>query len=92
MIYAATLGRMSGRLDEATARRHGRVLTSVGLPTAYQAGTAAWPRLRSAMMVDKKTRSARLRFVVLDGLARPSIFTDPAEELLERAYQEVCPS
>ncbi|HLX49309.1 MAG TPA: 3-dehydroquinate synthase [Streptosporangiaceae bacterium] len=92
MIYAAALGRMSGRLDEATARRHGSVLASVGLPTAYQAGAGAWPRLRSAMAVDKKTRNARLRFVVLDGLAKPGIFADPAEDLLEQAYQEVCPS
>jgi 3-dehydroquinate synthase len=92
MMYAAALGRMAGRLDEATARRHGSVLASVGLPTAYRAGAAAWPRLRSAMAVDKKTRSARLRFVVLDGLAKPGILRDPAEDLLERAYREVCPS
>jgi 3-dehydroquinate synthase len=89
MVYVAALGRMSGRLDEATAQRHASVLTSVGLPTAYKAG--AWPQLRAAMAVDKKTRGARLRFVVLDGLAKPGILADPAEELLERAYQEVCP-
>jgi 3-dehydroquinate synthase len=39
--------------------------------------------------VDKKTRGARLRFVVLDGLANPVILDNPAEELLEQAYQEV---
>jgi 3-dehydroquinate synthase len=39
--------------------------------------------------VDKKARGARLRLVVLDGLARPSILDDPPEELLQRAYQEV---
>ena len=90
MTYAAELGRRSGRLDDQTARRHASVLTAVGLPTAYRAG--AWPQLRSAMAVDKKTRGSRLRFVVLDGLARPGVLADPAEELLEQAYQEVCPS
>jgi 3-dehydroquinate synthase len=90
MTYAAELGRISGRLDDQTARRHRSVLAAVGLPTAYRAG--AWPRLRSAMAVDKKARGSRLRFVVLDGLARPGVLADPAEELLERAYQEVCPS
>jgi 3-dehydroquinate synthase len=42
------------------------------------------------MAVDKKTREARLRFVVLDGLAQPAIFEAPPEELLEQAYLEVC--
>ena len=87
MTYAAELGRRAGRLDDRTAARHREVLTAVGLPTTYRPG--AWPRLRAAMTVDKKTRSARLRFVVLDGLARPAILASPAEDLLEQAYQEV---
>ena len=87
MAYAAELGRLTGRLDDPTARRHREVLTAVGLPTRYQ--PAAWPQLRSAMGVDKKARGSRLRFVVLDGLARPGVLSDPAEELLEQAYQEV---
>jgi len=64
------------------------VLTAVGLPTRYRPD--AWPELRPAMGVDKKSRGSRLRLVVLDGLARPGMLADPAEELLERAYQEVC--
>jgi 3-dehydroquinate synthase len=53
----------------------------------YAAG--AWPDLLDAMRVDKKARGARLRFVVLDGLARPSILDGPAEDLLASAYEEV---
>jgi 3-dehydroquinate synthase len=87
MCFAAALGRLAGRLDAPTAQRHRSVLTAVGLPVRYRAG--AWPALRSAMAVDKKTRAARLRFVVLDGLARPAIMADPPEELLEVAYAEV---
>src|SRR5579859_4973305 len=44
MVYAATLGRLAGRLDDATAARHREVLASVGLPTRYPGG--AWPQLR----------------------------------------------
>ncbi len=63
------------------------MLRSVGLPVRYRPG--AWPQLREAMAVDKKTRAAGLRLVVLDGLARPGILAAPAEDLLARAYAEV---
>jgi 3-dehydroquinate synthase len=63
------------------------VLASVGLPTAYR--PQAWPALREAMSVDKKARGARLRLVVLDGLARPGILDHPSEQLLRQAYHEV---
>jgi 3-dehydroquinate synthase len=39
--------------------------------------------------VDKKARGSVLRLVVLDGLARPAILADPAEELLRTAWAEV---
>jgi 3-dehydroquinate synthase len=87
MVYAAELGRLVGRLDAATLHRHRRILTGAGLPTSYLA--SAWPALRKAMSVDKKARGAVLRFVVLEGPARPVILTDPPEDLLERAYAEV---
>jgi 3-dehydroquinate synthase len=87
MVYAAELARLAGRLDQETTAMHRAVLASVGLPTAYRPG--AWPDLRAAMGVDKKARGARLRLVVLDGLARPSILDGPSEELLWQAYREV---
>jgi len=88
MVFAAAVARLAGRLDAATADRHRRVLTAVGLPAGYRAD--AWPELRDAMAVDKKARGARLRLVVLDGLGRPGILDNPPEELLEQAYAEVC--
>ena len=87
MVYVAELARLAGRLAPDLAAMHRTMLASVGLPTAYPAG--AWPSLRAAMGVDKKARGARLRFVVLDGLARPGILDDPPEDLLRQAYQEV---
>jgi 3-dehydroquinate synthase len=87
MVYVAELARLAGRLDQRTCELHRTVLASVGLPTAYRAGL--WPSLRAAMGVDKKARGARLRFVVLDALARPSILDDPPAELLQQAYREV---
>ncbi len=87
LAYAAALGRLAGRLDDATAARHTAVLDALGLPTTYPA--EAWPALLEAMRVDKKSRGDRLRFVVLDGLAQPGVLTDPDPDLLVAAYAAV---
>jgi 3-dehydroquinate synthase len=87
MVYAAELSRLAGHLGSEDTERHRRVLTSVGLPTNYL--PHRWPELRDAMAVDKKSRGARLRFVVLDEPGRPVILDDPAEDLLAAAYKEV---
>ncbi len=87
MVYAAELALLAGRLDPSAVHRHRRVLTAVGLPTTFLPG--AWPALREARGVDKKSRGARLRFVVLAGPGRPAILDGPPEDMLARAYQEV---
>ena len=87
MVYAAELARLAGRLDGAAVDRHRTVLAACGLPTAYVSG--AWPALREAMAIDKKARGARLRFVILEDIARPFILDGPPEDLLRGAYQEV---
>jgi 3-dehydroquinate synthase len=85
LVFAAELARGAGRLDDATADRHRDVLASVGLPTRYEAG--ALPELIEYMRVDKKSRGALLRFVVLDGLARPGRLEGPSAEELAAAYE-----
>ena len=87
MVFAAELSRLAGRLDDATAQRHRTVLRSIGLPTRYDPD--ALPELLDAMRNDKKTRSGVLRFVVLDGLAKPGRLADPDPELLAGAYAAV---
>jgi 3-dehydroquinate synthase len=87
MVFAAELGRLAGRLDDATADRHRAVLESVGLPLTYKAD--AWPKLLEAMKLDKKSRADRLRFIVLDGLGKPAILEAPDPSLLVAAYAEV---
>jgi 3-dehydroquinate synthase len=87
MVFVAELARLAGRLDDATADRHRDLLGSLGLPTRYRAD--AWPQLYEAMRVDKKARGDRLRFVVLDGLARPGVLEGPDPQLLAAAFAEV---
>jgi 3-dehydroquinate synthase len=87
LVYAAELARLAGRLDDGLVHRHRDVLGSLGLPTAYRGDQ--WPAVRGAMRVDKKARGDLLRFVVLDGLARPGLLEGPDEALLEGAYAKV---
>ena len=89
MMFVAELARLAGRLDEATTERHRSVLELVGLPTTYRG--ADWSTLHNAMKVDKKSRGDQLRFVVLDGVARPSILTAPDPALLTAAFAEITP-
>ena len=86
--FAAELGRLAGRLDDDTAERHRAVLTSLGLPVGYDAD--ALPQLIEYMAGDKKTRAGVLRFVVLDGLAKPGRLVGPDPGLLVTAYAGVC--
>jgi 3-dehydroquinate synthase len=87
LVFAAELARLAGRLDDATADRHRSVLTSLGLPVAYD--PAALPQLMEGMRVDKKNRSGVLRFVVLDGLAKPGRLEGPDPALIAAAYSAV---
>ncbi|MER7924671.1 MULTISPECIES: 3-dehydroquinate synthase [unclassified Streptomyces] len=87
MHFAAELGRLAGRLDDATADRHRTVLASVGLPLSYRYDQ--WPKLLETMKVDKKSRGDLLRFIVLDGLAKPTVLEGPDPAVLLAAYGEV---
>ncbi|MGA6162300.1 3-dehydroquinate synthase [Amycolatopsis magusensis] len=87
LVFAAELARLAGRLDDDTADRHAAVLRLLGLPTTYDAD--ALPQLLEGMRTDKKTRSGMLRFVVLDGLAKPGRLEGPDPALLAAAYSAV---
>ncbi|HZC26818.1 MAG TPA: 3-dehydroquinate synthase [Actinopolymorphaceae bacterium] len=87
LAYVAELARLAGRLDAATASRHGGILASLGLPVAYPPGR--WTELLAGMRVDKKARGEVVRFVVLDGLAKPGVLEGPDPKLMRAAYDAI---
>jgi 3-dehydroquinate synthase len=87
MVYVAELARLAGRLGDDEAERHETVLSSVGLPTRFTG--ASFEELLATMRVDKKSRGSQLRFVVLEGIARPAILADPPDDLLRAAYEHL---
>ena len=92
MVFVAEVARLTGHLDDETAARHTAVLSGVGLPTRLTPGPddrLSFEEVLGTMRVDKKARGAQLRLVVLDGLARPAILTDPDEQVLRAAYDQV---
>ena len=86
-MFAAELARLAGRLDDETADRHKSILELVGLPTTYDPD--AFADLLQGMAGDKKNRSGVLRFVVLDGLAKPGRLEGPDPSLIAAAYSAV---
>ncbi|MGB8388398.1 3-dehydroquinate synthase [Mycobacterium sp.] len=84
LVFAAELARLTGRLDDDTAQRHRTILSALGLPVSYDAD--ALPELLEHMAGDKKSRAGVLRFVVLDGLAKPGRLAGPDPSLLAAAY------
>ena len=87
LVFAAELGRLAGRLDDATADRHRTILESVGLPVTYD--EHAFADLLKGMQTDKKNRAGLLLFVVLDGLAKPGRLEGPDPALLVAAFSAV---
>lgn len=87
MMFAAELARSVGRLSDADADRHRSILDSLGLPVTYRKDR--WQGLLDGMRRDKKSRGDLLRFVVLDGVAKPGILDVPDTSLLFAAYQEI---
>lgn len=97
MVFVAEVARRSGHIDDALAARHAGVLDAVGLPTwLTHTRVAGWELVAhpfeeflATMRVDKKARGAHLRFVVLDGLARPVTVMDPSPDDLRAAFEKV---
>jgi 3-dehydroquinate synthase len=86
LVFAAELAARAGLLTREDVERHRALLEAMGLPTSY---SGDWAALQAVMRVDKKARGASLRFVVLDGLGRPRILTDPEQAWLDAAWAAV---
>ncbi|WP_340540060.1 3-dehydroquinate synthase [Nocardioides sp. GXZ039] len=86
-VYVAELAHRAADLPADVVERHRTAFARVGLPVTY-AG-ASFEDLLATMRVDKKSRGAVLRFVVLDDVGRPRILAGPSEEHLRAAYEAI---
>ena len=87
MVFAAELASLAGKLDPSVVDRHRSILKSLTLPIDYPVGR--WQTLLATMQRDKKARAGMLRFIVLEGVGKPTTLAGPEEPMLFAAYQEV---
>lgn len=87
MMFVANLSLLAGRLDQATVDRHRNILNGVGLPVTYNRGT--FDQLHEAMRIDKKSRGAKLRFIILEQVGQPAILEGPDSALLIAAHSKL---
>jgi 3-dehydroquinate synthase len=87
MMFAAELSRLTRNLSDDAVERTRRILSSLSLPTTYPLGR--WKTLLATMQRDKKARAGMLRFIVLDGVGRPTVLNGPDDSLLLLAYQNI---
>ncbi len=82
MVAAARLSNALGLLDAKSANKVESIVARYGLPTRL--GELDAEALYEAMFTDKKWQRGRSRFVLLEGIGKPTIVNDvPAEAVIE---------
>lgn len=88
LAAAARLSARLGLIQPADVARAEKVLAAHHLPVRLRSPLAI-PALMNAMQHDKKVRSGRLRFVVLNALGQASTRADVDPALVEQVWREI---
>ena len=89
MVFMAEVSHRLLGLDADALRRHRDVLSSLELPTTYDA--AGYDELREIMGRDKKARGSRLRVVGLTRIGHVELIEGPDEQVLREAFATLHP-
>lgn len=90
MLAACNMSLRLGLLEPSVVQRVQALLTRFGLPTVM--ATAIEPdRILDAVRYDKKVRSGKEQFVVLEAVGRPVVRDDVPESLVREAYESLLP-
>jgi 3-dehydroquinate synthase len=88
MMAACRLSAARGLLDAAAVERVERLLASLGLPCALR-DPPPLDDILGCIRKDKKAVSARVRFVLLEGVGRPVVCDDVSDEEIRAAYDSL---
>lgn len=87
LVFAAELSNLLGKLGSEIVDQHRVLLKKYELPVAYNAGE--FQKLLDLMSSDKKVRGSNLRFIGLEGVAKPIWLEDVTNDELARAYERI---
>lgn len=87
MIYAAELAGAQGILKKEVVQKHRDIVNIFNLPTKYKKKN--FKKLIEIMAIDKKSRSGKLRFVVLEDIAKPTRLENPTFKVLNQAWEKI---
>ncbi len=85
MTGAARISERMGLIDEDVVARQADLLRAFGLP--LQASGLASSAVMDAMLLDKKVRGGRPRFVLLQGIGRAAVSDEVEERVVEEAVR-----
>ena len=87
LVYAAELALARGLISQADLDLHRSILSSYGLPVAYD--RQAWQKLAPLLALDKKARGNTIRFVALNGIGSTIRLEDLTSAELDAAYERI---
>lgn len=87
LVFAAELSHSLCDLPTAIVDSHRKLLAKFGLPITYSA--EKWDALLEFMRLDKKVRSASLRFIGISEVGRPQWLENVQDEKLAQTYERI---
>ena len=88
MLAATWISHELGMLDAEIPKRLEKLLGQTGLPTALTEPISA-DSIVDTIKLDKKARSGRVEFVLLEGIGQPVMRSDVHESLIRKSFEEL---
>lgn len=89
MLAACRISAERGIADEGLCDRLGALLTRLGLPSVLDKSPPPIEEILESIRRDKKVRSGRVRFVLLEGVGKPRICDDVSDGEIRAAYDSL---
>ena len=87
LVFAAELSQILRGLDQEVVIEHREILESFNLPISYP--KSRFQNLLKNMQVDKKVKNGRIRFIGLDGIAKPVWLEEVSKADIAKAYERI---
>jgi len=87
MVFAAELSHELSGLSEDAVLLHRELLKNFNLPVNYP--RSRWKNLSTLLLMDKKVKKSRVRFIGLSKIGKPVWLEDVSSSLLAKVYERI---